>query len=82
MSASPPRPTPKQAQYLAFIYNYTKINGRAPAQADIQRYFGVTPPTVHQMVLKLESAGYIGRTPGVARSLVITLDPDLIPRLE
>jgi Mn-dependent DtxR family transcriptional regulator len=41
--------TPKQGQYLAFIYYYTKINRRPLAEADIQRYFGVTPPTVHQM---------------------------------
>jgi Mn-dependent DtxR family transcriptional regulator len=44
--------TEKQGQYLAFIYYYTKINRRPPAEADIQRYFAVTPPTVHQMILK------------------------------
>ncbi|HYR90967.1 MAG TPA: hypothetical protein VE422_43310 [Terriglobia bacterium] len=27
--------TDKQGQYLAFIYYYTKINGRAPAEADM-----------------------------------------------
>ena len=26
--------TPRQGQYLAFIYYYTKIHGRAPAEAD------------------------------------------------
>jgi len=82
MSESRDHPTPKQGQYLAFIYNYSKINGRPPAQADIQRYFGVTPPTVHQMVLKLESAGFLRRTPGVARSLELTVSLDAIPRLE
>ena len=46
-----PEYTKKQGQYLAFIYNYTKINGRPPAEADMQRYFRVSPPTVHQMVL-------------------------------
>ena len=45
--------TDKQGQYLAFIYNYTKINRRPPAEADMQRYFQSTPPTVHQMILKL-----------------------------
>ena len=82
MTGSQGRPTPKQGQYLAFIYNYTKLNGRPPAQADIQRYFRVTPPTVHQMVLKLESAGFIRRVPGIARSLEITVDLNVIPRLE
>lgn len=46
--------TTKQGQYLAFIYYYSKVNRRAPAEADMQRYFGVTPPSVHQMVLTLE----------------------------
>ena len=46
--------TPKQGQYLAFIFYYTKINRRPPAEADIQRYFRVSPPAVHQMILKLE----------------------------
>ena len=34
-----PEYTEKQGQYLAFIYNYTKINSRPPAEADMQRYF-------------------------------------------
>ena len=33
--------------------------GRPPAEADLQRHFGVTPPSVHQMVLTLERAGLI-----------------------
>jgi len=36
-----------QGQYLAFIHAYTKIHGVAPAEADMQRYFRVTPPSVH-----------------------------------
>jgi hypothetical protein len=31
--------TEKQGQYLAFIYYHTKVNGRPPAEADMQRYF-------------------------------------------
>jgi DNA-binding MarR family transcriptional regulator len=60
--------TAKQGQYLAFMYAYTRVNGRAPAEADLQRYFGVTPPSVHQMVLTLERRGLIERTPGLGRS--------------
>jgi Mn-dependent DtxR family transcriptional regulator len=41
------RYTNKQGQYLAFIYYYTKLNGRAPSEADMRRYFNVTPPSVH-----------------------------------
>jgi repressor LexA len=53
--------THKQGQYLAFIYYYTKVHGVAPAEAEIQRYFEVTPPSVHQMILTLERLGLITR---------------------
>jgi DNA-binding MarR family transcriptional regulator len=73
--------TPKQGQYLAFIYAYSRVLERPPAEADIQRYFGVSPPTVHQMVLALERGGWIGRTPGAARSIQILIEPELLPVL-
>jgi DNA-binding MarR family transcriptional regulator len=78
----PERPTTEQGQYLAFIYNYAKINRRPPAQADIQRYFRASAPTVHQMLVKLENAGFVRRMPGVARSIDVTIDPSAIPPLE
>lgn len=74
--------TEKQGQYLAFIYYYSKINHRPPAEADIQRYFGVTPPTVHQMILKLEAEGFIKRVPGQARSIEVLLSPGQLPYLK
>ncbi len=77
-----PSYTPKQGQYLAFIYYYTKIHGRPPAQTDMQRYFKVTPPTVHQMVLKLDQLGLIERTPGRARSVRVVLPRQELPDLE
>jgi hypothetical protein len=43
--------TPKQGQYLAFIHLYTRLHRRPPAEADMQEYFRVSPPSVHQMVL-------------------------------
>jgi DNA-binding MarR family transcriptional regulator len=73
--------TAKQGQYLAFMYAYTRVNGRAPAEADLQRYFGVTPPSVHQMVLTLERAGLIRRRPGVARSIEVLVAPERLPIL-
>lgn len=76
-----PRYTQKQGQYLAFIYAYTRINGMPPAEADLQHYFGVTPPTAHQMVLNLEKAGLIRRTPRASRSIEILLDPESLPVL-
>ncbi len=74
--------TQKQGQYLAFIYNYTKINRRAPAEADIQRFFNVTPPTVHQMILTLEKSGFISREQGKARTIKVLLPSEQLPCLE
>lgn len=74
--------TEKQGQYLAFIYNYTKIHGRSPAEAEMQRYFKVTPPTVHQMILKLEENGLISRVPGQTRSIRLLVPKDNVPPLE
>ncbi len=73
--------TPKQGQYLAFIHAYTCIHGRPPAEADMQRHFRVTPPSVHQMVLSLERAGLIRRTPGAPRSIALLVEPECLPTL-
>jgi DNA-binding MarR family transcriptional regulator len=74
--------TEKQGQYLAFIYAYTAINRRPPAEADMQRHFEVSPPSVHQMVLTLERQGLINRQPGKARSIHILIDPKRLPLLK
>ena len=73
--------TDKQGQYLAFIYTYTKLHRRPPAEADMQACFGVTPPTVHQMVVQLEKRGLIRRRPGQARSIELLLPAEVIPPL-
>ena len=74
--------TPKQGQYLAFIYLYEKLHRRPPAEADMQAYFRVTPPTVHEMVLTLQRRKFIVRTPGEARSIRLLLRPEQVPALE
>jgi Mn-dependent DtxR family transcriptional regulator len=74
--------TERQGQYLAFMYYYEKINRRPPAEADIQRYFKVSAPSVHQMVLALEAGGHIDRTPGQARSLRVLVPATQLPFLE
>jgi DNA-binding MarR family transcriptional regulator len=76
------RYTPKQGQYLAFIYYYTKLNGRPPAEADIQRYFKTTPPTVHNMIVQLEKKGFIQKKPYEPRSIRLLLSPKELPDLE
>jgi DNA-binding MarR family transcriptional regulator len=82
VSHAPKAFTPKQGQYLAFIHAYTRLHRRPPAEADMQQYFGVTPPSVHQMVLTLERAGFIARQPGVPRSIKMLVDPQLLPALQ
>lgn len=77
-----PEFTELQGQYLAFIHAYTKINRRPPAEADMQRFFEVTPPSVHRMVVELEQRGLISRQAGQARSIKIRLAPDQIPPLK
>jgi Mn-dependent DtxR family transcriptional regulator len=74
--------TETQGQYLAFIYAYSRMFRRAPAEADMQRHFGVSPPSVHQMVLTLERAGLIRRQPGVARSIELLVAPEDLPILK
>jgi len=74
--------TRRQGQFLAFIYYYTKVNGRPPAEADMQRYFQVSPPTVHQMVVTLERRGFIARVPGQGRSIRLLLPREKLPDLE
>jgi DNA-binding MarR family transcriptional regulator len=74
--------TEKQGQYLAFIYAYSRIFRRPPAEADMQHHFGVTPPSVHQMVLTLERAGLIRRQPSVPRSIELLVAPQDLPILK
>ncbi len=73
--------TARQGQYLAFIHTYTLVVGRSPAEADMQRFFNVSPPAVHQMVVALEKAGLITRQPGVARSIKVLVDRSALPEL-
>jgi DNA-binding MarR family transcriptional regulator len=86
-SGVPPRVGPqafteKQGQYLAFIYVYSCMFRRPPAETDMQRHFQVSPPLVHQMVLTLERNELIRRQPGAARSIEILLPPQQLPILK
>ncbi len=72
----------KQGQYLAFIHCYLIVHRRAPSEAELQEFFRVTPPSVHEMLKTLQRRGFIKRTPGVARSIALLLRPDQIPALD
>jgi DNA-binding MarR family transcriptional regulator len=78
---STPKFTETQGQYLAFIHAYALVNGRPPAEADMQRFFAVTPPSVHSMIKELERRGLITRIPRQPRSIVLSVPESELPRL-
>jgi Mn-dependent DtxR family transcriptional regulator len=80
-TSSTARFTELQGQYLAFIHAYALVNGRPPAEADMQRFFGVTAPSVHNMIVELERRGLITRVPRQPRSIAVTVLEDELPRL-
>ena len=77
-----PKYTPRQGQFLAFIHYYAKLNGCPPAEEDMLRYFKITAPSAHQMVVTLEQQGLIERVPGQARSIRLLLAREDLPDLE
>lgn len=74
--------TYKQGQYLAYIYSYTKLHRLPPAELDMQRYFQVSPPSVHQMILTLEARGLISRVPWTPRSIQVLVPREELPELD
>jgi Mn-dependent DtxR family transcriptional regulator len=73
--------TAKQGQYLAYIHLYTRLHRHPPAETDMQEYFRVSPPSVHQMVLTLERKGLIQRKLRTPRSIELLVDPSQLPDL-
>ena len=83
VSPAPPF-TDKQGQYLQPSSSaYAAVSSaNRHAEADMQRHFQVSPPSVHQMVLTLERAGLIRRTPGArAQHCKILVEPEDLPVL-
>ena len=74
--------TARQGQFLAFIHQYTRMHRVPPAEADMERYFRVSPPSVHQMILRLEERGLISRVPGEPRSIQVLVPPEELSVLE
>ena len=59
-----------------------QLYGRPPAEAEMQQYFNVPPPSEHHMILTLERNGLITRIPGMPRSIRLNLTrPELIELL-
>ncbi|MEX2491203.1 MAG: hypothetical protein WD425_05520 [Nitrospirales bacterium] len=78
----PAVPTERQGQFLAYIFQYSLLNDCAPAEADMQRFFQISAPSVHSMVLTLERRGFIHRVPGQARSITLRVPPESLPPLK
>ena len=68
--------------YAEHWFDYTKMHGYSPAEADLQRYFKVSPRVVHDMILMLEKRGLIERSPRQSRSIRVLLPPQELPALE
>lgn len=74
--------TPRQGQFLAFIYYYTKINRMPPSEMDMRHYSRISPPAVHEMVKTLERLGFITREAGKPRTIRVLLPRDELPDLD
>ena len=72
--------TPTQGRYLAYIREYTAGFGLPPAESEIAKALGVSPPSVNQMMKTLEKKGLIRRQPSVPRSIEILVGDDVIPK--
>jgi SOS-response transcriptional repressor LexA len=57
------------------------MHGVAPAELDMRECFRA-PPSVHDMVLRLEADGFIERVPGKARSIRLLIPREDLPDLE
>ena len=58
--------------------HYRRLLGQSPAEADMQRFFQITSPSVHQVVLSLEKAGLITRQPGATIPPLRAVEPAAI----
>jgi hypothetical protein len=65
----PAGPSPRQAEYLAFIRAFTDRWQVPPSFEEIGRHFMTTAPSVNSMVKTLEARGFLTRVPGRPRTL-------------
>ncbi len=74
--------THRQGQFLAFIHLYRRLHRQGAAETDMVKFFRVTPPSAHDMVVKLDELGLVTREPGVARSIRVAIPEDEVPKVE
>jgi hypothetical protein len=74
--------THRQGQFLAFIHLYRQLHRQGPAELDLVKFFRVSPPAVHDMIVRLEDLGLIAREPGIPRSVRVSIPYAELPQLE
>jgi hypothetical protein len=72
----------QRGRLLAYVFWYTKIHRRPPSESEIADFLGVRGPSAHRMILALEAAGCLSRTPGQPRTLRVLVPRDELPELE
>ena len=80
-SNAAPTFTERQGQVLAFIHLYMKLHRRPPGESDITEHFGLTPPSVHSMIVRLHEKALIAREPGQSRSIRVLVPAASLPEL-
>lgn len=70
--------TSRQRKLLAFISDYQRVHeGVSPSYADMRAALGTkSNGAVHQLFRRLSDIGYVRRTPGTKREILILKRPD------
>ncbi|RZM97392.1 MarR family transcriptional regulator [Bradyrhizobium genosp. SA-3] len=63
------------------MHLYTRLHRRSPAETDMQEYFRVSPPSVHQVVLALKRPASSKDSPRTPRSIEVLIDPKYLLEL-
>lgn len=72
--------TPRQQAVLEYIGQIFRSTGSAPSVREIAAHFHITSPKgITDHLDALERKGYLTRTPGRARNIRLTHEPDAIP---
>lgn len=80
--ASPADYTPRQGQFLAFIYSYTQVTGQEPTERDVERYFKISGSGVRDMIERLEWGKFITCSDEKPHRLRVLVPAEQLPELE
>lgn len=66
--------TPQQARALAYLRDFTAMNGYCPSYDEIARHIGMKSKTgIYRVVHALEERGHIRRIPNRARAIEVVM---------